>query len=183
MNYADLESGVYAESPSIRTRFRLWGSTDGADWRVIADLSESRRDRPNAYVPLPAAERLRFVRYEHVESPGANLAIGDLRVFGNGDAPAPATPEGLAVDRGQDQRNATVRFVPVEGAMGYNVRWGVRPDRLTLTYQVWADELRGRGGAVEVRALNVGVDYVFAVEAFGEGGVSPLSDVVSAPAR
>jgi hypothetical protein len=183
VNYADLESGVYAESPSIRTRFRLWGSEDGEDWRVIADLSESDRDRPNAYVPLAAPERLRFVRYEHLESPGANLAMGDLRVFGNGDAPPPATPQGLTVARGGDQRNATVRFAPVEGALGYNVRWGVRADRLTLTYQVWHDELPARGGAVEVRALNVGVDYVFAVEAFGEGGVSATSDVVSAPAE
>ena len=183
VNYADLKSGVYGESPAIRTRFRLHGSEDGRTWRPIADLSESTRDRPNAYVQLDRPERLRFVRYEHLESPGANLAVADLRVFGNGEAPPPAAPSALRVERGEDQRDAAVRFAPVPGALGYNVRWGVRPDRLTLTYQVWHDELDDRGGAVEVRALNVGVDYWFALEAFGEGGVSPLSDVAAAPAR
>jgi len=56
----------------------------------------------------------------------------------------------------------------VKGAVGYNVLWGVRPDRLTLAYQRWADQ----GPALELRALNTGVDYWVAVEAFDESGVS-----------
>ena len=85
--------------------------------------------------------------------------------------------------RSNDGLNATVQFDRVPGALGYNVRWGVAPDRLFLTYQVYADELRERGGQLEVRALNAGVDYWFAVEAFSPGGVSPLSPVVAVPAR
>ena len=84
--------------------------------------------------------------------------------------------------RGADERNASVRFDPVRGALGYNVRWGTAPDRLFLTYQIYADDLRERGGALEVRALNTGVDYWFAVEAFSPGGVSPLSEVTAVPA-
>ncbi len=181
VNYADHQSGIYAESPAIRTRFRLETSEDGQAWTTFADLMDSARDRPNAYVQSDRPIRARFVRYVHGEAPGAHLAIADLRVFGNGDGASPAAPAQVAVDR-PDPRDAIVRFQPVEGAIGYNVRWGVAPDRLHLTYQVWADELPARNGQVEVRALNAGVDYHFAVEAFSDTGVSPLSDVVAVPA-
>ena len=79
--------------------------------------------------------------------------------------------------RAHDARNATVRWRAVPGATGYNVRWGIRPDRLSLAYQVFAD----RGTELELRALNVGVGYHVAVEAFDENGVSPLSETVALP--
>ena len=43
--------------------------------------------------------------------------------------------------RHSDQRDATIRWAKVPGAVGYNIRFGIRPDRLTQTYQLWADEL------------------------------------------
>ena len=72
-----------------------------------------------------------------------------------------------------------IRWIPVPGAVGYNIRFGIRPDRLTLTHQLWADEL-GKGVALEkeLQSLNVGVRYWVAVEAFNESGVSKLSRVV-----
>ena len=68
------------------------------------------------------------------------------------------------------------------GAVGYNIRFGIRPDRLTLTHQLWADEL-GNGATLEkeLRSLNAGVPYWVAVEAFNESGVSKLSRVVPDP--
>ena len=69
----------------------------------------------------------------------------------------------------------TVSWRRIPGAVGYNVRWGVRPDRLSLCYQVFAD----RSPSLEVRALSVGVEYYVAVEAFDENGVSPLGKIVS----
>ena len=75
--------------------------------------------------------------------------------------------------------NATIRWARVPGAVGYNIRFGIKPDRLTLTYQLWADEL-GNGATVQkdLRSLNVDVPYWVAVEAFNESGVSKLSRVV-----
>ena len=65
------------------------------------------------------------------------------------------------------------------GAVGYNVRWGIRPDRLALTYQLFADDPRlARGGALDLRALTKGQGYYVAVEAFDQSGVSKLSKVV-----
>jgi hypothetical protein len=81
--------------------------------------------------------------------------------------------------RDADERNAKVSWRKVRGAVGYNVMWGIRPDRLTLTYQVFADELGDSPQAsLDLRALNKGVGYYAAVEAFNETGVSNRSKPV-----
>ena len=179
VNYADYRSGRFADAPDIFTEFALQASTDGQHWQEIARTEPPRRDRSNAYFELPQPVRARFIRYVHGHVGAANLAISDIRVFGNADGAAPATPTGVDASRHGDQRDATVRWAKVPGAVGYNIRFGIRRDRLTLTHQLWADELGG--GATlskELRSLNIGVPYWVAVEAFNESGVSKLSLVV-----
>ena len=179
VNFADYKSGRYADAPDVYTEFELQHSLDGRTWSHLARTEPPRRDRPNAYFELPAPARARFVRYVHGHVGAANLAISDLRVFGNADGSPPAVPARVVAARHKDQRDATIRWAKVPGATGYNIRWGIRPDRLTLTYQLWADELSG-GVTLqkEVRALNVGVPYYAAVEAFNETGVSRLSRTI-----
>ena len=179
VNYADYRSGRFADAPDIYTEFALQASTDGEHWQEIARTEPPRRDRSNAYFELPQPVRARFIRYVHGHVGAANLAISDIRVFGNADGAAPATPAGVDASRHGDQRDATVRWAKVPGAVGYNIRFGIRRDRLTLTHQLWADEL-GDGATLskELRSLNIGVPYWVAVEAFNESGVSKLSRVV-----
>lgn len=186
VNFGDYESGLYGTDSVYPARFRLQSSLDGRTWRTVADLSRSTRDRPNAYIELPAAVRARYVRYVHGRVGAANLAISDLRVFGNradggrsssSSSSSPATPANVQARRDSDARNAIVQWAPVAGAVGYNVRWGIRPDRLYQTYQRWADE----GTTLELRALTVGQDYWVAVESFDEQGVSTVSAAVHVP--
>ncbi|HET6566955.1 MAG TPA: discoidin domain-containing protein, partial [Rhodothermales bacterium] len=174
VNFTDYESGIYGSDSTVYTQFRMYASRDGEQWQQIADLTGEKRDRPNAYVELPRPVRARYVKYEHVYVASPNLAISDIRIFGNGDGAPPQTPTHFSVRRDTDPRNAFVSWDPVPGAVGYNVRWGIHPDRLFQTYQVFAD----RGTPLEVRALTTGQDYYFAIEAFDENGVSKLSDVV-----
>ena len=176
VNFTDYRSNRFGTDSVYPARFRVLGSRDGKRWTTIADLSRETRDRPNAYVELPAARRLRWVRYVHGSVAAPWLAISDIRVFGNGDGAAPATPASLAVKRDTDERNAFVSWSAVPGAVGYNVRWGIAPDKIRQTYQVWADAPT----TLEVRALNVGQDYWFAIESFDENGVSKLSRPVKA---
>jgi hypothetical protein len=82
----------------------------------------------------------------------------------------------VTVRRDTDERNAVVSWKPVAGAVGYNVRWGIAPNKIRQAYQVWADAPT----TLEVRALNVGVDYWFSVEAFDENGVSAMPSPVKA---
>ena len=177
VNFADYRSGLFQNDSTVYTQFRLTASADHKLFQPIADLTAERRDRPNAYVELPRPLRARWLFFEHRHVGAANLAVSDIRVFGNGNGPPPRTPTGLLVQRDTDQRNAVVRWQPVPGAVGYNVLWGIRPDRLHQTYQRFADQ----GTTLELRALTVGQDYYFAVEAFDRNGVSARSPVVHLP--
>jgi hypothetical protein len=179
VNYADYKSGRFADAPDIYTEFELQQSLDGRNWQPLAKPDGPRRDRPNAYVELLKPVRTRFVRWVNGHVGAANLAVSDLRIFGNADGRAPSVPGSVVGQRHRDQRDATVRWAKVPGAVGYNIRFGTRADRLTQTYQLWADEL-GNGATLQkdLRSLNKGAPYWVAVEAFNETGVSKLSRVV-----
>ncbi len=174
VNFADYLSGRYGDAPDIYTEFTLESSLDGKRWQPLATTGPDRRDRPNAYFQLPSPVRARYVRYVHGHIGAAHLAISDLRVFGDAGGSAPRAPANVKAAR-SESRMMTVSWQRVPGAVGYNVRWGVRPDRLNLCYQVFAD----RGTSLDVRALNVGVAYHVAVEAFDENGVSALGKIVA----
>jgi xylan 1,4-beta-xylosidase len=180
VNFADYRAGRFGDAPDIYTDFRLESSLDGRTWRSLARTEPPRRDRPNAYFELPRPIVARFVRYVHGHIGGAHLAISDLRVFGSAGRAPPIAPELVAATRAADTRDAIIRWRRVPGAVGYNVRWGIRPDRLALTYQVFADRVaEGPAAVLPLRALTMRQGYHVAVEAFDENGVSPLSRIVA----
>jgi xylan 1,4-beta-xylosidase len=178
VNFADYLSGRYGDSPDVYTEFTLESSLDGKLWRPLAKTGAERRDRPNAYFQLPAPVRARYVRYVHGHVGAKHLAISDLRVFGDAGGAAPRAPANIAAKR-TEPRNMTVSWQRVPGAVGYNVRWGIAPDRLDLCYQVFALPSDEGGTRLDVRALSAGVSYFVAVEAFNENGVSPLGKSVA----
>jgi xylan 1,4-beta-xylosidase len=176
VNYADYKSGKYGSDSTVYTTFRLSASNDGHDWKTVADLlQQPRRDRPDAYIELQAPTRARFIRYEHDHVGAANLAISDIRVFGNGAGPMPAIPAALTARRDRDERNATITWQSVPNVVGYNVRWGIAPTKLYETYQRFANQ----GTTLQLRALTVGQAYWVAIESFDENGVSRLSPPIS----
>ena len=171
VNYTDYQTGIFKSDERVYTQFRMHASRDGKEWEVITDLSGEKRDRPNAYVELAKPVLARYIRYEHIYVASPNLAISDIRVFGNGRGKAPRTPSALQARRDSDPRNAFLRWPKVPGVTGYNIRWGIGRDKLYQTYQVWADARE----ELEIRALTSGQDYWFAIESFDENGVSALS--------
>jgi len=175
VNFTDYKSGLFASGPEVYTQFLLHYSEDGETWKTFVDLRSEKRDRPNAYFELAEPIRARFIQYEHVYVASPNLAISDIRVFGNADGEAPAVPQKFSVRRDADDRNAHVTWEDVPGAVGYNVLWGIAPDKMYSCYQVWSDQ-RPR---LEVRALTTRQKYSFAIEAFNESGVSARSETVS----
>lgn len=178
VNFTDYRSNIYDSDSTVYTRFKMLASRDGNTWETIADLSKERTDRANPYIELTQPIKARYVRYEHIYSKTPNLAISDIRVFGNGTMKKPVVPTGVQARRDVDDRNAFVSWKAVTGAVGYNVRWGIQKDKLYQAYQVFADQPT----TLEIRALTKGQDYFFAVEAFNEAGVSTVSPVVFVPA-
>ncbi len=175
VDYFDYKLAIFDSDSTVYTQFKILTSPDNKNWTVAADLTrEPKRDRACAYVEFKQPQRARYVRYEHVYTAGQHLSINAFRVFGNGAGKAPAVPT-MTAKRQNDQRNADLTWTKVPGALGYNIRWGIAPDKLYQTYQFWNDQ----PNTFELRALNVGVPYYFAIESFNENGVSTLSPVVS----
>ena len=174
VNYTDYKSNVFNSDSSVYVQFKLYASLDGQNWQIIADLTNEKRDRPCAYLELPKAVRARYLKYEHHYQKAPNLAISDIRVFGNGLENPPQTPQNFAAIRQKDQRNADISWQKEEGVTGYNILWGIEKDKLYQTYQVFADQ----PNKLELRALSIGQSYYYVIEAFNENGVSKPSEVI-----
>ncbi len=174
VNYTDYKSNIFKSDSTAYTQFRMYSSTDGKKWNLIADLTREKRDRPNAYIELPKPVKSRYIKHEHAYVASQNLAISDIRIFGKGKGPPPQTPANLSARRDTDPRNAVITWEKVPGAVGYNILWGIGKNKLYQTYQVFADQ----GNTLELRALTIGQDYYFAIESFDENGVSKVSDIV-----
>ena len=174
INFTDYKNNIYKSDSSVYTQFKIYSSTDNNNWKQIADLSSEKRDRPNAYIELPAEVKAQYIKYEHVYVASKYLAISDIRIFGNDDSPLPESPKTFSVKRDDDRRNAFIAWSEVKDAVGYNILWGIKPDKLYQTYQVFAD----KETKLELRALTVNQDYYFAIEAFNEFGVSQLSEII-----
>jgi xylan 1,4-beta-xylosidase len=82
INYTDYKSNIYKNDSTVYIQFRMYHSPDGKNWQLLADLSQEKQDRPNAYVELTKPVKTRYIKFEHVYVPTPNLAISDIRVFG-----------------------------------------------------------------------------------------------------
>ena len=166
INYHDHQSGMFGRLPGLYHRYTIQGSVDGKAWTTLVDRSNSYKDVPNDYVELGVPQTVRYIRYNNIHVPTPHLAISGLRVFGKGAGKAPAAVKGFKVVRMSDRRDAMITWNSVPGAQGYNVYWGIAPDKLYNSWMVYDK------AELELKSLTVDQPYYFAVEAFNEAGVS-----------
>lgn len=172
LNYHDHESGIYTRTEGLRHRFAIDVSDDGTNWQTVVDRRDSYKDSPNAYLVLGQPVRAKFVRYQNVQVPGNNLALSEIRVFGLGLDEKPVKVKGFTVKRETDRRDVSFAWDPVKGAQGYNIRWGIAPDKL---YQSW---LIYDLNEHFMRCLDRDTPYYFSIEAFNENGISEKSKTI-----
>ena len=172
LNFHDHESGIYTRTEGLRHRFMIEISTDGNNWQTVVDRRNSFKDTPNAYITLNQPVNAKFVRYKNIKVPGANLAMSEVRVFGLGFGEKPAKVKGFSVTRETDRRDVSFSWKPVKDAQGYNIRWGIAPDKL---YQSW---LIYESTEHFMRCLDRDTPYYFTIEAFNENGISEKSEII-----
>ncbi|WP_299120763.1 family 43 glycosylhydrolase [uncultured Winogradskyella sp.] len=172
LNFHDHKSGIYTRVEGLRHRFAIETSEDGVNWQTVIDRSKSDIDAPNAYIVLDEPVNAKFVKYNNVEVPGANFAMSEIRVFGLGLGDKPEKVTGFDIKRKTDRRDASFVWNVVKGAQGYNIRWGITPDKL---YQSW---LVYDINSHFMRALDRDTSYYFTIEAFNENGISAKSDIL-----
>jgi hypothetical protein len=175
VNYHDYKSNLYGRVPGLYHRYLIEGSADGEKWQTLVDRRNSLKDVPNDYVELGSPRTVRYIRYKNIHVPTPNLSISGLRVFGHGSGKAPTVVKNLAVNRyHQDRRDALVTWEQQKNCQGYNVLWGIAPDKLYSSWMVYDKN------SLELKSLTVDQTYYFAIEAFNENGVSERTRVVKA---
>ncbi|HTJ10709.1 MAG TPA: family 43 glycosylhydrolase [Dinghuibacter sp.] len=167
IDYADQDAGIVGHQPGLYHEYMLYASEDGAHWKVLVDKGRNDRDVPHDYVELSAPVRARFVKMVNLHVATGKFALSGLRVFGNGDGPAPDSVKDLIVLRTEkDKRSAWIKWRPVDDAFAYNIYTGLAPDKLYNCIMVYdANEYW-------YKAMDKEKPYYFAIEAINEDGVS-----------
>ncbi|TRZ44495.1 1,4-beta-xylanase [Robertkochia solimangrovi] len=172
INFQDFNSEIFGRPDTLKQRFTIDASSDGKEWRTIADLSKNDRDMPHGYIELEKEEEARFIRYNHVSCTNTYLAISEFRIFGKGKESPPETPGNFTAGRQSDRRNCDLTWDAVEGATGYTLYWGIAKDRLNLNVLIYDEP------DYELRALTTDQGYYYQVEAFNENGLSERSEIL-----
>ncbi|PRY09684.1 F5/8 type C domain-containing protein [Pontibacter ummariensis] len=174
VNYHDYKSDLYGKVPGLHHRYLIEGSRDGETWQTLVDREDNYKDVPNDYVELATPQTVRYIRFQSLHAPTPNLAISGLRVFGHGLGKAPSRVKGVQVKRLADRRDALITWDKQPRAQGYNVLWGIAPDKLYNSWMVYGDH------SLNLKSLSVDQAYYFAVEAFNESGVSDRTKTIKA---
>ncbi|WP_291403769.1 family 43 glycosylhydrolase [Daejeonella sp.] len=172
INYHDYKSNLYGRPDSMFHRYEVQGSLDGKNWFSLIDRKKSFKDVPNDYVELENAQRVRYIKYNNLRVPTPHLAISGLRVFGKGEGKIAEPVKAFKVDRQKDQRDALLTWNKVNGAQGYNIKWGIAPDKLYNSWLVYD------ANSLDLKSLTVGQSYYFSIESFNENGVSKATEPV-----
>lgn len=146
-----------------RSNYTLEVSVDGRQWFVLESVS---RECSNGYYEYCDGVFARFVRVVGGALPyGQVMRVSGLRVFGNGSGEKCPAAEAQA-HRVHDLE-AVVSWRPIETAQGFNVRYGIAPDKLYLSWMVYG------GNSVKLTTLIKGQEYFVCVDSFNENGITP----------
>lgn len=172
-NYYDHKSVQHNRANDLYYQYRIFASDNGTNWALVVDKSNNDKDTPHDYVELRETLNARYLRLENIHVPSGNFALSDFRVFGFADGEKPALVKGFKVVRDKrDMRNAMLSWNSSKDAYGYNIYYGVAPDKLYNCITV------NGTNQYDFRGLDLGTTYYFAIEALNESGRSALSKTV-----
>jgi hypothetical protein len=172
VNYHDYKSDLYGKIPGLYHSYFIEGSLDGKEWITLVDRKNSFKDVPNDYVELSVPQLVRHIRYKNIHVPTPNLSISDLRVFGVGQGKVPSKITTLSVSRNSDRRDAKITWNKQSLCQGYNVLWGIAPNKLYNSWMVYDKN------ELVLKSLTIDQTYYFSIEAFNENGISQRSALV-----
>lgn len=157
--------GRYIEEREWLTRWLLEASLDGEHWTVLEDKREAGTDLPHDLAVREEGVDARYVRLTVTGTAyNAPACVSGLRVFGRGRGEPPAQASQVSARR-TDGMTMEVRWRG--DAVGYEVLWGHRPDKLYHSFRVFGKT------EVEIRALMSGAEQCYVrVDAFNENGIT-----------
>lgn len=170
--YCDQGGGKrYIELTPMISHYTLKISSDGQSW---TELETVAREGSNAYFTYPDGVMARYVCFVGGELPyGQTLRISGLRIFGLGHGEPPAQAQAEAERTGP--MNGLIRWQPISGTQGCNIRYGTAPDKLYQSWMVYGTE------HLDFSTLVTGRDYYVRVDSFNENGITE-GKVIALPA-
>ena len=155
----------YIEERDLTTRWKLSASPDGENWFVIEDKTCAQTDLSHDLIVREDGFAARYLRLTDMSVPyGQSPCISGLRVFGLGHGARPAAPAFAAKRCGDLDMDVTIR--KQADALGYNILFGLSPDKLYHSCMVFAP------GTRRIGALVKGQQYFVRVDAFNESGIT-----------
>lgn len=151
-------------------------SVDGVKYETLEEVCDMEPlDYSYRYFDYETPKKLRFVRLTNrgMIPAAGKMAVSGIRIFGKEDVPAPDDPTGCKAVRCEDDRGMDVSWEPVEGAIGYLIRFGIHENELHTHVRLYGNVCERR-----INCLNSGVPYYVTVSAFGAGGVSGAEKVM-----
>ncbi|HEU4790185.1 MAG TPA: discoidin domain-containing protein [Flavobacterium sp.] len=172
INYADHKATQHNKAMDIYYQYQIFMSDDNQNWTLVVDKSKSDKDAPHDYLELTKPIEARYVKMVNIHNASGLFAVSDFRVFGNGLSEKPKSVTGFKVSRSvEDSRNAMINWDVQPGAVGYNIYYGIAPDKLYNSIMVY------EGNSYDFRGLDKGTGYYFAIEAFNENGIGPKTNL------
>ena len=145
------------------SNYTVEASLDGESWTVLENVS---RECSNGYYEYTEGISARLIRVTAGALPfGQVMRISGLRVFGNGSGAK--CPAAQAKAERINDLEAMISWQPIENAQGCNVRYGIAPDKLYMSWMVYGAE------EVKLTTLIKGQEYYVAVDSFNENGITP----------
>ena len=173
LNHYDHNAVQHDRANDLYHQYRIYASDDAKEWKLIVDKSDNDKDVPHDYVELSKPLKARYIKVENLHVPSGSFALSGLRVFGLADETLPSVPSDFTVNRSTaDPRNAMFSWSPAENTYGYNIYYGISPDKLYNAITVLGET------SYDMRGLDNNTEYYFAIEALGESGRSPLSEII-----
>lgn len=164
---------VDSSRENLVTRYLMEGSLDGEHWFVLKDASKADTDLSHDFLTFEEPKKIRYIKVTSVKlSYDSRFAISGLRVFGFDDGSMPRRVKHVQAKRTSDVE-AKISWERSADATGYNVRYGIAPDKLYNSALIY-----GENKAVLTSLNREAKEYYVAVDSFNESGITGGAPVV-----
>nr|WP_317039244.1 discoidin domain-containing protein [Mucilaginibacter sp. L294] len=167
INFAENNTQLFGRDGILAQQYLIEYSADNKVWKKLIDETNNTEDLTHQYHVMKTPLQIKYLKVTNYRVPGGTFAISGFRVFGSRSGKKPTKVNSFQIARdAADARNVKLSWKKQPGAIGYNIRFGTKKDKLYRAYQVYGET------DITIRSLNKDQKYWFAVDAFGENGIT-----------